>query len=125
MLKAGFGLIGVVVLGLFAAGTPQHGCQDAVRSLTHLAYYPKRDMRSTVVLVPQNWYTRAPDSLSVPVTGKEFQLDREVLAAKLTNPIPASDSSIARGERKFMKTCIPCHGNTMAGDGPVVAKFIP
>jgi mono/diheme cytochrome c family protein len=35
------------------------------------------------------------------------------------------DSSVARGERKFRKTCVPCHGRTMMGDGPVAAQFMP
>ena len=40
------------------------------------------------------------------------------------NPVAADDSSIARGEQKFMKTCAPCHGKTLAGDGPVAAQFM-
>ena len=125
MLKGTVGLIALAILTVFTASTAQRGCQDLKSSWLHLSYYPKRDMRSTVALLSQKGFYRAPDSASVPVTGKEFEYDRDVLAAKLVNPVPASDSSIARGQRKFMKTCIPCHGVSMAGDGPVAAKFIP
>ncbi len=125
MVKALAGVLGVLVLTLMAAGTAQQGCQDVQRSWTHLAYYPKRDMRSTVALLPQKGFYRAPDTLGVPVTGKDYETNRDVLTAKLTNPVAPTDSSIARGERKFMRTCTPCHGVSMAGDGPVAAKFIP
>ena len=47
------------------------------------------------------------------------------LAAKLTDPTVADDSSRARGERKFHKTCVPCHGMGLMGDGPVAALFMP
>ena len=125
MLKGGIGLIAVALFALAGAGTFQRGCQDLKTSLTHLNYYPKRDMRSTVALLPQRGFYRAPDSIGVPTVGRELRLDREVLAATLTNPIPTSDASIAAGERKFAKTCVPCHGKTLKGDGPVAAKFIP
>ena len=37
----------------------------------------------------------------------------------------ADDSSLARGERSFMRLCSPCHGKVMAGDGLVAPKFMP
>jgi len=125
MLKLGLGTIGLWVLTVFTASSPQHGCQDARRSLSNLAYFRVRDMRTTVALLPQQGFYRAPDSSSVPITGKDYVLDREALAASFVNPEPPSDSSVARGERKFQKTCIPCHGLQLRGDGPVAAKFVP
>jgi len=88
-------------------------------------------MRKTVGIVPQKTYLLAPDTLSVPTTGRErwdanqALAERGRLEATFTNPQAANDSSIARGQRKFLKTCIPCHGVSMKGDGPVAAKFIP
>jgi mono/diheme cytochrome c family protein len=125
MLKVGAGLILLAVLTMFSTVTVQRGCRDFNTSVTHLVYYDKRDMRSTVAFIPQKGVLRGPDTLSVPVTGKDFQTDRAVLEATFKNPEPMSDSSVARGERKFLKTCIPCHGKSMAGDGPVAAKFVP
>ena len=52
------------------------------------------------------------------------ELDRDVAAEKLHNPIPSSDASIARGDSLFHKLCVPCHGRSMAGDGPVAAQFM-
>jgi mono/diheme cytochrome c family protein len=51
--------------------------------------------------------------------------ERARLEKTFTNPQAADDSSIARGQRKFVRTCVPCHGTTLKGDGPVAAKFIP
>jgi mono/diheme cytochrome c family protein len=112
---------------LLAAGGLGNGCGDFKRSL-NIVYPPIRDMRHTVVLNPQKVSTRAPDTLSVPVTGHEVELPadkRDAVIATLVNPIPTSDASVARGEQVFLRMCTPCHGKSMAGDGPVAAKFIP
>jgi mono/diheme cytochrome c family protein len=119
VMAAVFGAVLVGVVG------PQHGCRDLKASLTNIVYAPKRDMRATVALVPNRNLMPLPDSTSVPVQGREFIVDRDVLAATLVNPIAATDSSIARGERQFIRRCVPCHGATLAGNGPVAAKFIP
>lgn len=120
----------LVVASLWGVSN-QRGCADLRKSITHLAYYPKRDMRSTVGIAPQKTYLRAPDSMSVPIGGREAWIPpgdaagRARLEATFHNPQASDDSSIARGERKFMRTCVPCHGTTLAGNGPVAAKFIP
>lgn len=125
MLKASFALAVAVILTLFTAPSVQQGARDAVNSLTHLRYYPIRDMRRSVALAPQKGLTRAPDDASVPTTGKELAIDRDIAAEKLRNPIPTSDASVARGDSVFRKLCVPCHGQSMAGDGPVAAQFMP
>ena len=131
MLKLLIGLMAAVVTTLAAGMSLQNGCKDLRSSVTHLDYYPIRDMRRTVVLNPQKVVTRAPDSLSVPVTGRPdalqpgFELDRIVATASILNPVAADDSSLARGGRSFARFCTPCHGKSMAGDGPVAAAFMP
>jgi mono/diheme cytochrome c family protein len=121
-----------ILLGVLVISTPQalhHGCQDAKQSLTSLpySYYDTRDMRHSIALMPQKVVTRGPDSSSVPITGRERVVDRDQLAATLVNPTPAADlpASIQRGEIKFQKTCVPCHGPRMEGNGPVAAMFMP
>lgn len=114
--------LGVLLIGALG---PQQGCRDVTRSLTEIVYFPKRDMRSTVALTPNRNPMPLPDSVSVPVGGRETIVDRDVLAATLVNPVAATDSSIARGERQFKRTCVPCHGATLVGNGPVAARFIP
>ena len=137
MLKGGIGLVVLVVLTVFTGASVQRGCQDVIRANTHWSYYPIRDMRRSVALMPQKVITRLPDSLSVPIQGREI-LPRDArgvpltgaelnnrLGAMLVNPVASDDSSIARGERKFQRTCVPCHGATLKGDGPVAARFVP
>ena len=120
-----------LVMVLFSLGTFDQGLKDAKQALTTLNYSPIRDMRRTVALIPNHTVTRGPDAESVPTGGKEvtYGLESIELATKLgetlSNPVPSSDSAIARGERKFIRTCVPCHGAGLAGDGPVAALFMP
>jgi mono/diheme cytochrome c family protein len=46
-------------------------------------------------------------------------------AAKLTNPIPADDASIAAGKSIYAKDCLACHGRTGHGDGPAAFSLKP
>ena len=125
MLKGAAALIVLALVAMFSSIGVQKGCQDANRSATHLAYFPIRDMRRTVALITQKGQMMAPDTGSVPTVGRERFPDREIEAARFVNPQAADDSSIARGERKFIRTCVPCHGAKMDGTGPVAAQFMP
>ncbi len=131
MAKAFVGVLLAGVMSLLAGSVVQRGCRDATRSLTHLEYYPIRDMRRTVVLNPHKHAPLPPDPVSVPTQGIErtYGLIGAELAERkggeLTNPIAADDSSRARGQRKFEGLCAPCHGRSMAGDGPVASMFMP
>jgi mono/diheme cytochrome c family protein len=125
MLKGTLALVVATILTLFAVPSFQQGAKDAINSLTHLRYYPYRDMRRSVALAPQKLVYRGPDEASVPTIGKEIELDRDVAAEKLHNPIPASDESVTRGDSLFHKLCVPCHGASMAGNGPVAPLFMP
>ena len=97
------------------------------RSATQLRYPAIRDMRASVAIMPQKGVLLLPDSASVPVSGRERDPGRDVLAATLVNPTPAADlaASARRGETKFRRTCVPCHGPELKGDGPVAALFMP
>ena len=122
--------LGLLVIGVFAlltATTPQQGCRGAWKAVTHWGYYPYRDMRTTVAIPPQKVVMRAPDDASVPIGGRDLAGEDPPYEKNQfrVNPIAASDSSIARGERKFLRTCAPCHGATLAGDGKVAPNFMP
>jgi len=125
MLKAA-GLLAVGVLALFTGG-PGRGCQDLRRSATTFRYPAIRDMRRSIVLKPQKGVVLLPDSLSVPVGGRERDPGRDVLAATLVNPTrPADlDASVRRGDVEFHRICQHCHGATLKGDGAVAALFMP
>lgn len=128
----------VMVMGVLAtlSISVQQGCTDLRRSLTKLTYYPIRDMRQTIVIDPQrgdpmnDWKSafRAPDSLAVPTVGRDRYFEDapyETSPAKLINPVPFSAEAVTRGDSLYHQVCTPCHGKTMAGDGPVAAQFMP
>lgn len=125
MLKSALALAAAAVIALFAVPSFQQGAKDAIESLTHLRYYPIRDMRRSVAPAAQKGIYRTPDEASVPTVGKEPDIDRDVAATILHNPVPMSDTSVARGDSLFKKLCVPCHGPALAGDGPVAAQFMP
>ena len=127
MVKPALGLLGIAVLTMFTASTAQQGCRDVQKALTTLTYPQHRDMRTTIALSPQKVVTRGPDDASVPVGGRDVAGEDPPYERNQhrPNPVPASDSSIARGERTFARLCAPCHGKTLAGDGPVAALFMP
>jgi mono/diheme cytochrome c family protein len=121
-----------VVLTIFSLGTFQQGVTDLKRSMTQWVYPDIRDMRRSVALMPQKVSHRTPDSLTVPVGGWGDRLteamlmeDREKASNGIVNPVAADDSSLARGSRQYIRMCVPCHGATMVGDGPVAALFMP
>ena len=126
----------LAVLGLLAlwSVSVQQGCNDLKKSVTHLAYYPIRDMRQSVAPDPQRmiWsengpvvWGAVPDSLSVPTIGADPYADAaspyEEVEKKILAP-PSTEASIAHGDSLFHVVCWTCHGKTMASDGPVVAK---
>jgi len=124
MLKTALVLAFAAVLAMFTTPTAQQGVKDAWNALTHLRYYPIRDMRRSVSLSPQKQVYRGPDEASVPTIGKDVEMDRDLAAERLHNPIPTSEESVAHGDSLFQKLCVPCHGRSMAGDGPVAPLFM-
>lgn len=92
-----------------------------------------KDMQDQPSVKPQETdVPHAPDG-SVPTGGGEpVEITQEVAAilrgriesARLQNPIPADEESLARGKLMFDTNCAVCHGKNGAGDGPVGQKFI-
>ena len=90
----------------------QQGCNDLKKSVTHLSYYPIRDMRQTIAPDPQRmiWSEKGPvvwgavpDSLSVPTIGVDAYAAAATPydAVELAPPVRAS---IATG-RLFHTIC--------------------
>jgi mono/diheme cytochrome c family protein len=113
------------VLVMFALPAPRQGLQDALRSMVDWRYPPIRDMRRTVALTPQKLVNRGPHEGSVPTTGVDRPMDRDLAAQRLTNPVATNDASVARGDSLYRRQCVACHGRSLAGDGPVAAAFMP
>ena len=126
--------IAVVAFLALWSMSPQQGCNELKKAVTHLKYYPIRDMRQTIAPDPQRmiWSEKGPvvwgavpDSLSVPTIGADpyaaAAAPYDAVEKKIFAPT-ATDASIAHGDSLFHTVCWSCHGKTMAGDGPVVAK---
>ena len=71
---------------------------------------------------------------SVPTTGMAvagYQVSYGGLPATIdsmsaiTNPVPASDSSLVNGRKYYQINCAVCHGDAGAGDGPVTRFGMP
>lgn len=60
---------------------------------------------------------------SVPVGGNPTPVASRLEAYRLANPVPATPESVARGRQFYTIFCVPCHGVSGRGDGPVGKKF--
>jgi len=43
--------------------------------------------------------------------------------ARKKNPVAVNDSSVATGQKVYLKRCVQCHGKTGNGDGPDAADL--
>ena len=43
--------------------------------------------------------------------------------AKIINPMPADDASLALGKKIYQRECLECHGKTGKGDGPEASEL--
>jgi mono/diheme cytochrome c family protein len=72
---------------------------------------------------------------SVPVGGRDgYPPPKDIVALvrarleagrTLSNPVPKSPESLARGRDMYELHCIVCHGAQGRGNGPVGQKFVP
>ena len=81
-----------------------------------------REMRRQPSLERQSQRVAERHRWSVPFSGREPSYKR-VRAETLTNPLPASEETIATGKALFEHNCDFCHGATGLGDGKV-APFL-
>ena len=93
-----------------------------------------KDMQDQPSIKPQEGLVTL-NAGSVPVGGRDgypptkdiIELVRARLDAgrTLTNPIPKSPESLARGREMYDLHCVVCHGEQGRGNGPVGQKFVP
>jgi len=60
---------------------------------------------------------------SVKQAGSAEKWTAPAAEARKKNPVPVSDSSLAAGEKIYVKRCVACHGKTGNGDGPDAADL--
>lgn len=63
---------------------------------------------------------RPVPALSIPVEGAAYIPGN----GAPTNPVPADETSLARGRQLFKTNCVMCHGAEGKGNGSVAAFFI-
>lgn len=75
---------------------------------------------------PQEEPVRLPPAGSVPTKGLEHTPKPGTPeAAALKNPEKTTESSLLEGKELFAIHCMPCHGESGKGNGPVAKKFVP
>jgi mono/diheme cytochrome c family protein len=108
---------------LLLAGLLLAGCQEKVGPSSPFNVPWSTDMYTQPSLYPQEWpQDQAPGA--VPVTADPPALPHMVAAERLKNPVPMSKASVERGKAVYASFCVPCHGATGKGDGPVAPKFV-
>lgn len=98
------------------------GPDDVVKLVPWFAFMDKN-----VAIQPYKMM-REPVEGAVPIDGVEPPLpvlpaNYEAIDA-LRNPAQNTAESLETGKKYFDIFCMPCHGETGAGDGPVNAKFL-
>ncbi len=83
-----------------------------------------RNMWDSPAFKPQSDPVRLPPEASVPTKGRE-RIPAPGEAAALKNPVASEEGAVARGKELYGIFCVPCHGESGAGDGPVGRKFVP
>ena len=85
-----------------------------------------RNMYDNPAFRPQEEPVRLPPAGSVPTKGLEHTPKPGTPeAAALRNPEKSTEFSLLTGKELFGIYCIPCHGDSGKGDGPVAKKFVP
>lgn len=88
-----------------------------------LAWPWSRDMMNQPSIKPQEGEMTPFPKRSVPVGGFPTPVKQRLHAWNLANPVAADASSLARGKQFYNIFCVPCHGVSGKGDGPVGKKF--
>lgn len=90
---------------------------------TALAWPWSRDLMNQPSIKPQEppLFTYPKDS--VPVGGPWTPVANRDAADHMKNPVPATPKSIKMGHALFMIYCLPCHGRSGKGTGPVGKVF--
>jgi len=83
-----------------------------------------RNMWDSKAFKPQEEPVRLPPRDSVPTMGKEH-IPPMPEAAKLVNPVKPTEGALLKGKALYRVFCVPCHGASGAGDGPVGKKYVP
>jgi mono/diheme cytochrome c family protein len=96
----------------------------AVVVLLHGCEKLDRNMYDNPAFKPQEEPVRLPPMDSVPTKGRE-RIPPLKETAKLANPVEPTEWALRKGKELFGIYCVPCHGDSGKGDGPVGKKYVP
>ncbi len=82
-----------------------------------------RDLMNQPSIKPQEPPINTYPKDSVPVGGPWTKVANRDAADSIPDPVPATPQSIAMGHALFMIYCLPCHGRSGKGNGPVGKIF--
>lgn len=102
-------LLLVAAVALVAAG-----CDDQLKYVDTFAFMVDGPAVETYEHQPRPW----PEG-AVPVDGQPSYSLTEADTA-LTNPLESTTETIRAGREAWTNFCVPCHGQSGAGDGPVI-----
>ena len=100
----------------------------AILAMAFLAGCEKldRNMYDNPAFRPQEEPVRLPPASSVPTKGLEHTPKPGTPEAMaLRNPEKTTDFSLLTGKELFGIYCVPCHGESGKGNGPIAKKFVP
>jgi mono/diheme cytochrome c family protein len=110
-LKQTFGLFALLLL---AAGTTS--CDDQIK---YVPWFKTMFRQASVETYEAP--ARPPAEGAVPL-GSAMHYDLLAADTLLTNPVAATPAAVERGQVLYTQFCVMCHGETGAGDGPVVGE---
>jgi mono/diheme cytochrome c family protein len=102
------------VLVILASVTATSACDDQVKYVPWFETMTVQPSVETYEAEPL-----APVAGTVPA-GSDRHLDLLAADTLLTNPLDGTAEDLERGEVLFLQFCVMCHGESGAGDGPVV-----
>ena len=88
-----------------------------------MAWPWSRDLMNQPSIKPQEGPLNTFPVDSVPVGGPWTKVADRDAAEEMVNPVPATAKSIAMGRALFLTYCLPCHGASGKGNGPVGKIF--
>ncbi|MCL5965803.1 MAG: cytochrome c [Deltaproteobacteria bacterium] len=83
-----------------------------------------RNMWDSPAFKPESDPVRLPPADSVPTKGIE-RIPSFAEAKALKNPVKRTEWNLLKGKELFGIFCVPCHGASGKGDGPIAKKYVP
>lgn len=116
-------------VGLILASVGMTGCWEQAS----VEWWPQMKWQPSVQAFELNQYQEdgahfSPPEDTVPVGWGDVVNPATLSPAEqeaLTNPRPATLTSLKNGEKLFNVNCAACHGPTGGGDGPIAAPYGP